>query len=74
MQNECDFVCRDEKGLVAYFQVSLTVREQNTLERELAPFSKINNHFPKFLLTADPEESIYNGIQQLNVINWLTDK
>jgi len=71
LQTECDFICKDNKGLIAYYQVSLTVREQKTLERELAPFAKINNHFPKYLLSLDPEEPTYNGIQQINVISWL---
>jgi predicted AAA+ superfamily ATPase len=70
LQTECDFVCKDDKGLIAYYQVSLTVREQNTLARELAPFSKINNHFPKYLLTLDPEEPTYDGVQQINAIDW----
>jgi predicted AAA+ superfamily ATPase len=74
LQTECDFVCKDDKGLIAYYQVSLTVREQKTLDRELAPFSKINNHFPKYLLTLDPEEPTYNGVQQINTINWLLNK
>ena len=64
-------MCKNDKGLVAYYQVSLTVREPKTLERELAPFSKINNHFPKYLLTLDSEEPTYDGVQQINVINWL---
>jgi len=71
LQTECDFICKDNNGLVAYYQVSLTVREQKTLDRELAPFSKINNHFPKYLLTLDPEEPTYEGVQQTNIINWL---
>ena len=71
LQIECDFVCKDDKGLIAYYQISLTVREQKTLERELAPFSKINNHFPKYLLTLDPEEPTYDGVQQINITNWL---
>jgi predicted AAA+ superfamily ATPase len=71
LQTECDFVCKDDKGLIVYYQVSLTVREPNTLERELAPFSKINNHYPKYLLTLDPEEPTHDGIQQINIINWL---
>ena len=71
LQTECDFICKDDKGLIAYYQISLTVREQKTLERELAPFSKINNHFPKYLLTLDPEEPTYDGVQQINIINWL---
>ena len=71
LQTECDFVCKDDKGLIAYYQASLTVREQKTLDRELASFSKINNHFPKYLLTLDPEEPTYDGVQQINIINWL---
>ena len=71
LQTECDFICKDDKGFIAYYQVSLTVREQKTLDRELAPFSKINNHFPKYLLTLDPEEPTYDGVQQINIINWL---
>jgi len=71
LQSECDFVCKDDKGLIAYYQISSTVREQKTLNRELAPFSKINDHFPKYLLTLDPEEPTYDGIQQINIINWL---
>ena len=71
LQTECDFICKDNNGLVAYYQVSLTVREQKTLDRELAPFSKINNHFPKYLLTLDPEEPTYDGVRQVNIINWL---
>lgn len=71
LQTECDFVCRDENGILTYFQVALTVREQKTLDREILPFSKIKNHFPKFLLTLDSEEPTYNGVQQKNIINWL---
>ena len=71
LHTECDFVCKDDNGLISYYQVSLTVREQKTLDRELAPFSKINNHFPKYLLTLDPEEPTYNGVQQINIINWI---
>ena len=71
LQMECDFICKDDKGLIAYYQVSLTVREQKTLDRELLPFSKIKNHFPKYLLTLDPEEPTYDGVQQINIVNWL---
>lgn len=72
LQTECDFACRDENGILAYFQVALTVREQKTLDREILPFSKIKNHYPKLLLTLDPEEPTYNGVQQKSIINWLS--
>ena len=72
--NEVDFIAINEKG-VEYYQVSYTVRDKITLERELKPLDNIKDHNPKFLLTADytPYTS-YNGIKQINVFNWLLDK
>ena len=72
--NEVDFIAINEKG-VEYYQVSYTVRDKITLERELKPLDNIKDHNPKYLLTADytPYTS-YNGIKQINVFNWLLDK
>lgn len=72
--NEVDFVAINEKG-EEYYQVSYTVKDKKTLERELKPLDNINDHNPKFLLTADftPYTS-HNGIKQINVFDWLLDK
>ncbi len=72
--NEVDFVAVNEKG-EEYYQVSYTVKDEKTLERELKPLDNINDHNPKFLLTADytPYTS-HNGIKQINVFDWLLDK
>jgi len=72
--NEVDFVAINEKG-EEYYQVSYTVKEEKTLERELKPLDKINDHNPKYLLTSDytPYTS-HNGIKQINVFDWLLDK
>ena len=72
--NEVDFIAINEKG-IEYYQVSYTVREKNTLERELKPLDNIKDHNPKYLLTADytPYTS-HNGIKQINVFDWLLDK
>lgn len=72
--NEVDFVAVNEKG-EEYYQVAFTVKEEKTLERELKPLNNINDHNPKFLLTADytPYTS-HNGIKQINVFDWLLDK
>jgi len=68
---EVDFVVRDEKGYTKYIQVAYTVKEEKTLERELAPFMKISDFNERLLLTMDHEIQTYNGIKQLNLINWL---
>lgn len=72
---EVDFVGIKD-GKTEYFQVSATVMDSATLERELSSLTKIKDHYPKYLLTLDDyiEEADYNGIQQKNVIPWLLNK
>ncbi|MDR1950744.1 MAG: ATP-binding protein [Bacteroidales bacterium] len=66
-----DFVVRDRNGYTKYIQVAYTVKDQSTLERELAPFAKISDFNERLLLTTDYETGSHNGIKQINVINWL---
>ena len=71
---EIDFVAENSKG-VMYFQVVYTVRDKNTLERELSALESINDHYPKFILTMDVDPEVdYNGIRKMNVLDWLLDK
>jgi len=69
---EVDFVVRSPAGEYAYFQVALTVRDPATLKRELEAFP-ISDHYPKTLLTLDPEEGTHNGIRQRNALKWLLE-
>ena len=71
---EVDFVAINSKG-IEYYQVSETVRDENTLNRELRPLDMIRDHYPKYLLTMDLDpETSYNGIRKLNVLDWLLEK
>ena len=55
-----------------YYQVALTVRDEATLERELAPLRSLPDSFPKFLLTLDNDPVTYHdGIKQQYVLDWL---
>lgn len=69
--NEVDFIAISDEG-EEYYQVAYTVREEETLKRELASLEAINDHNPKYLLTMDytPLTS-HNGIKQINVLDWL---
>ena len=68
---EVDFVAMNNKKIV-YFQVSATVRDTKTLERELKPLQNINDHYPKFILTLDEDPEVdYNGIRKVNALDWL---
>jgi len=67
---EVDFIgTRDKK--TEYYQVSATVLDENTLTRELAPLNQIKDNYPKFLITLDDFIGDYEGIQQVNLIDWL---
>jgi len=71
---EVDFVVRDKNGYTKYIQVAYTVKEQKTLERELAPFAKIPDFNERLLITMDYETGSHNGVKQFNAIDWLLNK
>lgn len=55
-----------------YYQVALTVRDEATLQREIIPLDSIADHHPKYLLTLDDDPPAdYNGIKQINALDWL---
>ena len=71
---EVDFVAMNSRG-ITYFQISATVRDANTLERELKPLQSITDHYPKYLLTLDDDpESDFDGIRKANALDWLLGK
>jgi len=70
---EVDFVAVSETG-TTYYQVAATVRGKSTLDRELAPLLKINDHYPKLILTLDEDPTAeYEGIKIINALDWLLE-
>lgn len=68
---EVDFVAIKD-AIPHYVQVSLTVREEATLHRELRPLLTIKDNFPKTILTMDNAPATYhNGIKQLYALDFL---
>lgn len=58
----------------AYYQVSLSVRDETTMQRELAPLKSISDNFPKYLLTLDNDPvQFHDGIKQEYVLDWLME-
>jgi len=71
---EVDFVAT-RLGIVEYYQVALTTRDDSTLERELRPLRKISDHYKKVLLTLDVEpDSYYDGILKRNALEFLIER
>jgi predicted AAA+ superfamily ATPase len=69
--NEVDFVCKTITGDIEYYQVAWQITDENTVEREFGALEKINDNYPKFLLTTDSFTQNRSGIRHLNVFNWL---
>lgn len=67
---EVDFVVKNEDGL-KYIQVSESVRDKVTLEREISALDSIDDHYPKYLITLDYDKANYNGIKQISAIDFL---
>lgn len=70
--SEVDFVAVSPDS-TTYYQVSASTLAEDTLQRELAPFRKIPDNYPKYLLTLDEVfgNADYEGIQKKNVLEWL---
>jgi len=69
--SEVDFVCKTATGNIEYFQVSWHLTDEKTIEREFGSLEKIKDNYPKYLLTTDSFTQSRNGIQHLNVFQWL---
>ena len=71
---EIDFVARKNDN-VSYYQVTASMTEESTFEREMSPFKGITDNYPKTVITLDRFTlGNYEGIEVVNAIDWLLDK
>ncbi|MDD2477090.1 MAG: ATP-binding protein [Dysgonamonadaceae bacterium] len=68
---EIDFVVQKDKNERAYYQVAYTVSDEKTFEREISSLKSIKDNHPKYLLTLDFDNTGIDGIQKVNIIDWL---
>lgn len=68
---EIDFVVQKSNNEREYYQVAFTVNDEKTFEREVSAFRNIRDNYPKYLLTLDFDKTSIEGIQKINVIDWL---
>ncbi len=70
---EVDFVARKNDNIY-YFQVTASMVEESTFDREMAPLKAIHDNYPKIVITLDRyTPGNYDGIQVINAIDWLLD-
>jgi predicted AAA+ superfamily ATPase len=68
---EVDFVTTNSNGNINYYQVAETLLGAETLSRELTPLNNIRDHNQKFIVTMDLGTESYDGIRQVNIVDWL---
>lgn len=73
-QAEIDFIAtkaRDKK----YIQVTESMDNEEVRRRELTPLRRIDDNYEKLVLSLHPGmEDSHEGIQSLNVVDWLLDE
>ena len=70
---EVDFVAQ-KNGEMIYYQVSASMLDQRTFERELLPLRFIKDNYKKIVLTLDKfTQGNYEGIKVVNAIDWLLE-
>lgn len=70
---EVDFVATKSAERI-YYQVSATILDEHTRERELAPLQAIHDNYPKIILTMDqPVFDVFSGIRIQNIFDFLLE-
>ena len=69
-KGEIDFIAM-KTNEIKYIQVSLTVSDEKTYEREMSAFDEIKDNYPKYLITTDRLDYSKNGIIHLNLFDFL---
>lgn len=72
-EEEVDFVIKNNDG-IKYIQVALSVRDEDTLKRELTSLKNIKDNYPKYLITLDYDTNDFDGIKQISAIDFLTGR
>lgn len=71
---EIDFIAR-KQGVYTYFQVSASMTDEAVFAREMRPLRSIEDNYEKIVLTLDRFTiGNYEGINVINVIDWLLDE
>ena len=67
---EIDFVCTKGNEKL-YIQVAYLLASHETIEREFSSLEKINDNYPKYVISMDEFDMSRNGIRHINIIDFL---
>lgn len=67
---EVDFVCTKGNEKI-YVQVAYLLASPETIEREFTSLEKIDDNYPKYVISMDEFDMSRNGIMHINIIDFL---
>ena len=75
-EKEIDFIARELGGRQYYIQVSYTIQNEATKEREISAFHRLDDGYKKILITMDynPLSNLENGYQMMNLFDFLLNE
>lgn len=70
---EIDFIATKFNEKI-YIQVSYILSDESVITREFGAYKKIEDNYPKYVLSMDKFDLSQNGIIHKNIIDWLLNK
>ena len=67
---EIDFIA-SKSGERKYFQVAYLLSDNKVEEREFGALRKIEDNYPKYVISLDKTDFSQNGIMHKNIVDWL---
>jgi predicted AAA+ superfamily ATPase len=73
-RTEVDFIAK-RNDVYTYIQVTASLVDENTFNREIHPLKQIKDNYEKIILTLDRYTlGNYEGIKVINIIDWLLEE
>ena len=69
---EIDFVCHKQNDKI-YIQVSYLLASEETIAREFGVLDKVQDNYPKYVISMDEFDMSRNGIKHKNIIDFLLE-
>ena len=74
LKDKKDVVGTNKKILKEYYQVSYLLETEETRNREFGVYQKVEDNYPKYVLSMDKINFSQNGIIHLNIIQFLCER
>ena len=68
---EVDFIVKNALNKLEYYQVTWSMSDLKTAEREIRPLKSIDDNYPKHVISTDVVTAEIEGIEHINIVDWL---